>query len=183
MASIQIFAGNFAPRGWMFCEGQSLPIANFSAIFSLLGTMYGGNGTTTFNLPDLRGRVPVGVGQGPGLPSITQGQMAGTAAHTLSLAEMPAHNHAATIQARLNGSADGPTTASPSNAYPATGTRAAPMDNIYAATNPTVAMGTSAVSATATIANAGNSQPHNNMQPYLGIRYIIAIEGIYPARN
>src|SRR5688572_13508567 len=93
LAQVIMFAGNFAPRGWAFCQGQILSIAQNTALFALLGTTYGGNGQTTFALPDLRGRVPVGTGQGPGLPSVTLGELAGEPAHTLISTEMPAHNH------------------------------------------------------------------------------------------
>src|SRR5215212_9817165 len=95
IAEIRLFAGNFAPRGWAFCAGQILSIASNTALFSLLGTTFGGNGQTTFGLPDLRGRVAVGPGQGPGLPSYDLGQMAGETTHTLIINEMPAHNHQA----------------------------------------------------------------------------------------
>src|SRR5687767_4324920 len=91
---VKIFAGNFAPRGWMFCQGQLLSIAQNTALFSILGTTYGGNGQTTFALPDLRGRVPVGVGQGPGLPSMSLGEMSGATSATMTIQNMPAHTHA-----------------------------------------------------------------------------------------
>src|SRR5215212_259973 len=93
IAEIRLFAGNFAPRNWAFCAGQILPIAQNTALFSLLGTTYGGNGQTTFALPDLRGRVAVGAGQGPGLSNISLGQVAGETTHTLISQEIPAHNH------------------------------------------------------------------------------------------
>ena len=93
IAEIRMFAGNFAPRGWAFCQGQIMSIAQNTALFSLLGTTYGGNGQTTFGLPDLRGRVPVGTGQGPGLGAINLGEIAGESAHTLISTEMPQHNH------------------------------------------------------------------------------------------
>src|SRR5687768_16920561 len=97
IGQIVLFAGNFAPRGWAFCQGQILSIAQNTALFSILGTTYGGNGQTTFALPDLRGRVPVGTGQGPGLPSMNLGQVAGEPTHTLIITEMPAHNHSAQV--------------------------------------------------------------------------------------
>ena len=104
LAEIIMFAGNFAPRGWAFCQGQILSIAQNTALFSLLGTTYGGNGQTTFALPDLRGRVPVGTGQGPGLPNVNLGDPAGEPTHTLIITEMPAHNHVA--QAASNSGAN-----------------------------------------------------------------------------
>jgi microcystin-dependent protein len=105
IGQLMLFAGNFAPRGWAFCHGQLLSIAQNSALFSLLGTTYGGDGRTTFGLPDLRGRAPIGMGQGPGLSNITQGEMAGAAAVTLTTAQMPAHSHPVTLagaQANIN---------------------------------------------------------------------------------
>src|SRR6187399_1257120 len=114
LAEIVMFAGNFAPRGWAFCQGQILAISQNTALFSLLGTTYGGNGQTTFALPDLRGRVPVGTGQGPGLPTMDLGQVGGEPTHTLITTEMPAHQHA------LPCSADDATQGSPVGRYPST---------------------------------------------------------------
>jgi microcystin-dependent protein len=105
IGQLMLFAGNFAPRGWAFCDGQLLSIAQNSALFSVLGTTYGGNGETTFGVPDLRGRAPIGMGHGPGLPNITQGQQGGAAAVTLTTAQMPAHSHPVTLagaQANIN---------------------------------------------------------------------------------
>ncbi|KAB7731172.1 phage tail protein [Rudanella paleaurantiibacter] len=169
IAQIIMFAGNFAPRSWAFCNGQILSIAQNTALFSLLGTTYGGNGQTTFALPDLRGRVPVGTGQGPGLPAVNLGQMAGTPTHTLISTEMPAHNHS------LNASSQTGNTAAPANAFlAATGS----LDPEYRSTlDSAVPLGTNSMSV------VGGSQPHNNMQPYLGINFIICMEGIFPARN
>lgn len=172
LAEVIMFAGNFAPRGWAFCQGQILSIAQNTALFSLLGTTFGGNGQTTFALPDLRGRVPVGTGQGPGLPSINLGQVAGEPTHTLIITEMPSHNHAA--QAAGNSSSGD--NASPGGNTWATSTA---RDNLYVNAAPNSPMAANTV----TVGIAGGSQPHNNMQPYLGINFIIAIEGIYPSRN
>ncbi|HEU5149662.1 MAG TPA: tail fiber protein [Iamia sp.] len=169
IAQIIMFAGNFAPRGWAFCQGQILSIAQNTALFSLLGTVYGGNGQTTFALPDLRGRVPVGTGQGPGLPSMNLGQMGGSPTHTLIITEMPAHNHTAQVTA--------------SNAD---STVKNPAGNIMGGTASPIYAPTSAGNvqmAPPTIGIAGGSQPHNIMQPYLGMNYIICMEGIYPSRN
>jgi len=167
IAEIRMFAGNFAPRGWAFCQGQILSIAQNTALFSLLGTTYGGNGQTTFALPDLRGRVPVGTGQGPGLPSVQLGEISGEPSHTLIITEMPAHTHAFAAPA----TSDDATKKNPIGNVPATtggssyGTPA----------NGAMAAGNSGI--------AGGSQPHNNMQPYLGMNYIICMEGIFPSRN
>lgn len=171
IAEVVMFAGNFAPRGWAFCQGQVLAIAQNTALFSLLGTTYGGNGQTTFALPDLRGRVPVGTGQGPGLPSMTLGEVAGEPSHTLNVNEMPAHTHSAQVGAQ---SGAGNST-SPSGATWATSSS---RDALYSTSAPNAQM-----SAGVTVGAAGGSQPHNNMQPYLGMNYIIALEGIYPSRN
>jgi microcystin-dependent protein len=172
LAEIVMFAGNFAPRGWAFCQGQILSIAQNTALFSLLGTTFGGNGQTTFALPDLRGRVPVGTGQGPGLPRVDLGQVAGEPTHTLIITEMPAHNHSA--QAAGNSNAGNSTNPS-GNTWASSTNR----DNVYVNAAPNGPM----ASNTVTVGISGGSQPHNNMQPYLGINFIIAIEGIYPSRN
>jgi microcystin-dependent protein len=172
LAEIVMFAGNFAPRGWAFCQGQILSIAQNTALFSLLGTTYGGNGQTTFALPDLRGRVPVGTGQGPGLPSVDLGEVAGEPTHTLIITEMPAHNHVV----QVNASSDPGTSASPGGNIWATSTA---RDSMYVPSGTSTPMSNGA----ATAGIAGGSQPHNNMQPFLGMNFIIAIEGIYPSRN
>ncbi|MEA5461201.1 tail fiber protein [Arcicella sp. LKC2W] len=169
---IAMFGFNFAPRGWMLCNGQILSIAQNTALFSLLGTTYGGNGQTTFALPNLQSRVPIGMGQGPGLSSYVIGQQAGEENHTLISTEMPAHNHFMTA------SGDGPTQATAQSASLASqGRTGGTMPAIYAngATTPVQ------MSSATTI--AGGSQPHNNMQPYLAINYSIATQGIFPSRN
>lgn len=176
IAEVRLFAGNFAPRGWAFCNGQILSIAQNTALFALLGTTFGGNGQTTFALPDLRGRVAVGPGQGPGLPAVNLGQISGEPSHTLIITEMPAHNHA--TQTQVNASGDEANTTSPAGAVWATTEQTA----IYKSGASTPApMSANAVQVTVGI--AGGSQPHNNMQPYLGLNYIICLEGIFPSRN
>lgn len=169
MATIIFFGGNFAPRGWAFCWGQILSIQQNSALFSLLGTTYGGNGVTTFALPDFRGRVPVGVGQGPGLPNFSLGEVSGSVNRTLLITQIPAHFH----QFSIPGSTDAGTTAVPTGAFPA---NTGALDKEYATTSNTVM-------STGNTAIAGGSQPFDIMQPYLGMNYIIATEGVYPSRN
>jgi microcystin-dependent protein len=163
---IRMFGFNFAPRGWAFCNGQILPIAQNTALFSLLGTMYGGNGQTTFALPDLRGRVPIHQGQGPGLSNYTMGQVAGTETVTLTVNEMPQHIH----QVAPPSSTNSANASRPTNNIPAGG-------QFYTAPpgNGTMAPFPSGI--------AGGSQPHQNIQPYLTVNFCIALEGIFPSRN
>jgi microcystin-dependent protein len=162
LGSIILFAGNFAPRGWAFCNGQLLSIAQNTALFSLLGTTYGGDGQTTFALPDLRGRAPIHAGQGPGLQSYVLGQFGGEETVTLTSAELPPHAH---VQPATN---DQQTTNRPNGALPARG-------GVYA--------NESDGSALHPTSSAGGGQPHDNRSPYLALNYIIALEGIYPSRN
>ena len=160
LGELKLISWGYAARGWAFCNGQFLPINQNQALFSLLGTMYGGNGQTTFALPELRGRVPLHVGSG-----FSQGTSAGQETHTLALAEMPTHNHpfransGATTQATPAGAALG---SSP---------------NTYSAfNNPTSIQ-------PATISNVGGGQAHENRQPYLALNWVIALQGIFPSRN
>ena len=161
MSEIRIFSFGFAPKYWALCNGQLLAINQNQALFSLLGTQFGGNGQTNFALPNLQGRVPMHFGNG-----MVMGQTAGEASHTLLLTEIPAHNHIAI------GSTAGPTSSTPAGNTWATGTGTSP----YAAT------GGSLMAADA-IANNGGNQPHNNMSPYLTLNYCIALQGIYPSRS
>ncbi len=174
IAQILLFAGNFAPRNWAFCQGQILSIAQNTALFSLLGTTYGGNGQTTFALPDLRGRTPVGTGQGAGLSGIDLGEVAGTETVTLIINNMPAHNHVITVNPRaINAAGD---TSDPTGAYPA---NSGALDKEFKATGTLVNMGV----ANATSGIAGGSQPFSIRNPYLGMNYIICLNGIFPSRN
>ncbi len=163
LAEIKLVSFNYPPKGWAFCNGQFLPINQNQALFSLLGTTYGGNGQTTFALPDLRGRVPAHIGAG-----IYQGQASGAFAHTLSQAEMPGHTH------RLNASTAVATTSDPNGSLLARkGRLTADAFNGL----PNVGLVSNQVSST------GGSQPHENTQPYLALNFIIALQGIFPSQN
>lgn len=177
VGEIRIFAGNFAPNGWMFCEGQSLPISEYEALFNLLGTTYGGDGVETFALPDLRGRVPIHMGTGPDGTVYQLAQMGGTETETLTLQQIPVHNHSATgriaIPVRgdsvghLSSPVNGAIAVSPNDKFFSKAASAsgemAPLD-----------LGNS------TVMSAGGSQPHENMQPFLAVHYIISLFGVYP---
>ena len=174
LGQITLFPFNFAPNGWAFCQGQLLPISQNTALFSLLGTYYGGNGTTTFGLPDLRGRVPVAQSQGPGLSDYVLGSVQGVETVTLLASQAPSHSHpfpAFAVPATTN---------APSGALPAQGHstgRGAPAVNTYAALQTAVPL------ASGQVTPAGNGQPHNNLQPYLTLNWCIAVQGIYPSRS
>jgi microcystin-dependent protein len=184
MSEIRMFAGNFAPLAWAFCDGSLLPISDNTALFSLLGTTYGGDGQTTFALPDLRGRVPVGTGQGPGLTNVFLGEQAGAESVTLTSAQMAAHNHTNVVTATATCAPfvinDSAIIDSPEGTYLA---QVAGV-NRYATTHDAV-MGSNPItgSGTAVMTPAGGSQAHDNMQPSLAVQYIICVEGIYPSRN
>lgn len=173
IASIMMFGFNFQPRGWMYCDGRLVPISQYTAVFSLLGTTFGGNGQTNFGLPDLRGRVPVGMGQGPGLQPVQLGEMAGTPSMTLTINQMPAHTHGAATTVGVSSS-------NPSSDEAAGNVLANTATNFYAAAN-TASGGLGAVSTS--IQPAGGSQPFDMHQPYLGINFCICMEGIFPSRN
>ena len=183
IGEIKLFAGNFAPRSWAFCEGQLLAISQNSALFSILGTTYGGDGRTTFALPDLRGRAPIGPRTGPGLSPHTLGQRSGTETNNLNTTQLPSHNHTATGTTKASNAVG--TTNNPEGKVLATGKavvdRSTSYDaNIYAdAANANMAANDVSV----TVSNTGGNIPINNMQPYLATNYIIALYGIYPSRN
>ncbi|MFN2319393.1 MAG: phage tail protein [Dermatophilaceae bacterium] len=166
IGEIRLFAGNYAPAGWAFCDGSLQAISENDALFSLLGTTYGGDGSTTFALPDLRGRVPIHTGQGPGLTSRSVGQVGGAEQVTLAPAQMPTHSHPA------YGADDTSVTTNPSGrvlGHPTTNTYRSPYGG------PTTTMSASSVGM------AGGSQPHNNVAPSLAISFIISLFGIYPS--
>lgn len=167
LAQIMIFAGNFAPRGWAPCNGQLISIAQNSALFALLGTMYGGDGITTFGLPDLRGRVPVGVGTGPGMSNVEQGQSAGTQNVTLITQNIPPLSLLASTSA---GTLQTPT----AGAYLAQSNQ---RDAQY------VAAGAQGATVPLSGIVTGSPQPVSIMQPYLGLMFCIATSGIFPSRN
>jgi microcystin-dependent protein len=166
----EIYMGglNFAPRGYALCQGQLMSIAANTALFALVGTTFGGNGTTTFGLPDLRGRVPMGQGNGPGLTPRSLGELGGTENVTLLTTQIPSHTH------QYNAVSDAGDTAAPSGAYLA---NTGALDKEYKTSGTIVPMNTNAVGAT------GGSQPHGNIQPYLVLNFYIATEGIFPSRN
>jgi microcystin-dependent protein len=176
LAEIRMFAGNFAPRGWFFCNGQLLAISQWTAVFALVGTTYGGNGQTTFGVPDLRGRSALGTGNGAGLPSVQLGEMSGSPTTTLLSINLPAHNHQVTgnLNLQANSGADGQT--DDPNGRRLSGA------NIYTNfTSELVNMAPIAVNLPTTI--AGNSTPINTRSPYLGMNFIMCVEGIFPSRN
>ena len=170
IAQIFMFAGNFAPRFSAFCDGQILAINTNTALFALLGTTYGGNGTTNFALPDLRGRVPMGAGSGPGLTTRTLGERGGSETITLTVNQLPSHTHTAT----LNVSTAAATATSPSGNVLAAAER-----EVYAPSASMVAASASAV----TVQAAGGGQPFSIVQPYLVISFCIATQGIFPSRS
>lgn len=171
IGQISMFGGNFAPVNYAFCNGQLISISQNTALFSLIGTTYGGNGQTTFALPDLRGRVPVHQGAGPGLSTYVMGQSAGQESVTLLTTQMPVHSHAST---QASGASDAPATATD----PAGRVFAVPTDgsNAYGSVANSAMGGGS-------LGIQGSSAPHSNMQPFLCISFIIALEGIFPSRN
>ena len=169
IGEVTIFAGNFSLRGWALCNGQLLPIAQNQALFSILGTTYGGDGVNNFALPNLQGNVPLHMGQGPGLSSYVLGQTGGAANHTLTLSELPSHSHA------LHG------TSSANTGNPA----AVPGSELLAATASAKVYrsATNLVAMANGLSVGGGGQPHANKQPYLGLTFIIALQGIFPSRN
>jgi microcystin-dependent protein len=168
IGTIMMFAGNFAPKNWAFCNGQLLPISQNSALFSILGTTYGGDGMQTFGLPNLQSRMPIHAGQGPGLTMRRLGEVGGNESVTLTVNNLPAHNHT------INCKSDGGSTNSPANAYPAG-------DNDPAAT-PFSAEKLDATMNQGALSTVGGSQPVSVESPYQVVNFIICLYGIYPSR-
>ncbi len=160
LSEIKIVSFNFAPKGWALCNGQTLPINQNQALFALLGTTYGGNGQTTFNLPNLRGQVPIHIGNGH-----TLGEAAGSTAVTVNIQQMPQHLHFEQAQPLAG------------NSLPAVSNLFAQASNVYRTADNLLPINPASVS------NVGGSQPHNNMMPYLVLNFIIALQGIFPSRN
>lgn len=168
VGEIKMFGGNFAPRQYALCNGQLIPISQNTALFSLLGTNFGGDGKTTFALPDLRGRVPVQPGSGPGIRSYSIGEQAGEESVTLIQTEMPAHSHAAQCNSGK-------------------GNSSSPVGKVWAKDKSGLSSGYSTAQngsllSQQALAITGGSQPHNNMQPFVTLNFIIALQGIFPAR-
>ena len=179
IGSVDLWAGNFAPRGWSFCAGQLLAIAQWDVVFALIGTFYGGDGVQTFKLPDLRGRIPVGVGRSPGTSDYSLGEMAGTESMILTTNNLPIHNHTATGSfVPLAGTTETSPVNDPTDKYFSLttgddGKIYTPVANSIMGSTP----------ATITLANNGNSQPISMVQPYLAVNYIFCMEGVFPSRN
>lgn len=168
LGEIRMFAGTYAPQGWAICDGSLLSIASYEALFTLLGTTYGGDGTGTFALPDLRGRVPVHQGQGPGLSPYVMGQAGGAEAVVLGVPQMAAHSH-------------------PASGSASAGTATTPAGNVWAANGSVKqfapASAISGTMAAGSVGPTGAGQPHENMAPFVAVSFIIALEGLYPSPN
>ena len=177
MGMIALFGFNFAPKGWMFCNGQLLSIAQNSALFALLGTTYGGDGQTTFALPNLQSRVPLGMGTGPGLSNYQIGQTGGSENVTMSTNQMPAHNHA------LTGSGNAATANNIRGSVLAQPNGVASPSEDTVAVNAYAPAGNAVVADPSAIGLTGGNQPMPVMQPYLAMNYCIAVQGIFPSRN
>ena len=182
IGEVRMFGGNFAPRQWAFCNGQLLAISGNSALFSILGTTYGGDGRTTFGLPDLRGRAALGQGTGPGLSPRPLGQRSGTQTETLTSLKIPSHTHPVTNNLKFNvGVASGS-----ANSNEPTDNVLADSGNkqVYAAASSADEnMGGVSNTGTVALSPTGGSQAHNNIQPYLAVNYIICLTGLFPSRN
>ena len=175
VAEITMFGFNFPPQGWAFCRGQILPISQNTALFSLLGTTYGGDGRSTFALPNLQDQTAISFGQGPGLENYDLGETGGVSNVTLLNSEMPIHTHFA------NATIDRANTAAATGSVPATGAAGTPqkptLAKIYSTNVPNTQLNPLALGVT------GSSLPHNNMQPYLTLNFCIALQGVFPSRS
>jgi microcystin-dependent protein len=180
IGEIEIFAFNFAPRGWAQCNGQTLSIQQNQALFALIGTTFGGNGTSTFMLPNLQGMLAMGQGNGSGLSQRTVGQTAGESAHTLTQAETPAHNHTlnAVQNATVGNNVNAPSSTVALSQTSGRASNGSPLTvNLYAQdSSPNQTMGSASIGIT-------GGQPHSNLMPYLGLNFCIALQGIFPTRN
>lgn len=180
LGQLALFPYTFAPRSWADCDGQLLPISSNSALFSLIGTIYGGDGRTTFALPDLRGRVPIHLGTGPGLPTYSIGQRAGNYQTFLTVNNLPAHNHTATASVSATNAASSTPVAGESIGIPGSQSGRAFNPTLgYVNASPNVNLN----SGTITVNNTGSNTAIDNMQPYLTMRWCIALQGIYPSRS
>lgn len=175
IGEIRMFGGNFAPMGWMLCQGQLLPIAEYDTLFMLIGTTYGGDGMNTFALPDLRGRIPIHQGSGPGLTPRTLGQMGGTESVTLNTTQMPSHTHAVVATPQ---------------AVSSVGNDLSPAGNHWARAGGERGYGDTAnvtmaadLLSTPTVGDAGDNRPHENRPPYLAVNFIISLFGVYPSQS
>ncbi len=190
IGEIRGFGGNFAPRAWAYCNGQLMSIAQNTALFSILGTTYGGDGRTTFALPDLRGRVPISSGTGPGLSTHKLGARSGTETVTLNQLQIPSHTHISQFTQTAGIAHIAASTNIATSEEPGTNKYLAVPDAggngfIYNTDTPDTTLGPSSVTVAGnvTIGNTGGSQAHNNMQPYLTINWIICLQGVFPSRS
>jgi len=184
IGEISLFGGNFAPRSWAFCSGQLLSISQNTALFSLIGTIYGGDGRTTFGLPDLQGRAAVGAGNGPGLSNATLGTRAGTETVALTEGQIASHTHNVTSTTSFGAQSGVATQHGPTGGALASPTiQGNPGVSVYSTQAADTDLEGASVSGALEVADTGSGTPHENMQPYLGMNYIIAIQGTFPSRN
>ncbi|UTW67769.1 phage tail protein [bacterium SCSIO 12643] len=187
IGEIRAFGGNFAPRNWAFCEGQLLSIAQNTALFSIVGTTYGGDGRTTFALPDLRGRTAIGPGRGPGLSTRKLGQRSGLEESSMNILQMPSHSHftspnlSGVVKPNANSDTGNDGIPGPTSYW----AEPNPATNIYNNGTPDTTLGPSSVTigGSVTLANTGSGQSWNNMEPFLGLYFIICMQGVFPSRS
>jgi len=177
MSEIRLFAGPFAPKTWAYCQGQTLAINTNQALFSLLGTTYGGNGVTTFCLPNMSSRIPAGAGTGPGLSTVALGMIDGSESITMNINQMPAHMHTGIAVTKIPALADGGNTGSPDNA------NLASLQGLYAPSTVTPDTTLATISSALAVAPTGGNQPIPVLQPFLAMNYVICLQGVYPSRN